>query len=33
MIKDVEFWERWKAQHIASEPFDFQRNLAITEAM
>lgn len=33
MIKDVEFWERWKAQQIASEPADFQRNLAIMEAM
>jgi len=33
MIKDVEFWERWKAQRIASEPVDIQRNLAIMEAM
>ncbi|MGD0694312.1 MAG: hypothetical protein ABSB82_05610 [Terriglobia bacterium] len=33
MIKDVDFWERWKAQQIASELDDFQRNLAIMEAM
>jgi len=33
MIKDAEFWERWKAQQTASEPPDFERNWAIMEAM
>lgn len=33
MIKDIHFWEVWKAQAVASERPDFQRNLAILEAM
>ena len=33
MIRDVQFWEKWKAQQIASEPADFQRNLALMDAM
>lgn len=33
MIKDVDFWERRKAQQIADKPADFQRNLAIIETI
>jgi len=33
LIKDTEFWEQWKAQQIARQPVDFQRNLARMEAM
>lgn len=33
MIKDIHFWEAWKSQALAHEPANFQRNLAIMEAM
>ena len=33
MIKDIHYWEAWKAQSVASEPPNFERNLAVLEAM
>ena len=33
MIKDVEYWRKWEAEFIASEPADYYKNARIMDAM
>jgi hypothetical protein len=33
MIKDPEYWKKWEAEFIASEPVDYRKNVRIMEAM
>ncbi len=33
MIKDVAFWEAWEQEYRRKQPVDFERNLALMDAM
>lgn len=33
MIKDKELWQAWEDEQIRAQPANFERNLAVVEAM